>query len=138
MADSQADVDAVLAEAEALAREAIVDPVAPPPTESPDVQVEGGGPSDTPQQQTSLARVAKIEMPVIVRLAERSMHLSDILGWSAGTIIEFEKACDAQLDLLVNNKCIGRGQAVKVGEKFGLRILAIGSLDDKIDALKGN
>ena len=32
-------------------------------------------------------------------------------------------------------KCIGIGQAVKVGEKFGLRVGAIGSVESRIEAM---
>jgi flagellar motor switch/type III secretory pathway protein FliN len=39
------------------------------------------------------------------------------------------------LDLVVSNCHIALGQAVKVGENFGLRITRIGGLDEKIKAL---
>ena len=37
-------------------------------------------------------------------------------------IIEFEKSSDEPLELMINNKVIGLGETVKVGENFGLRI----------------
>jgi hypothetical protein len=39
------------------------------------------------------------------------------------------------LELRVNNKAIGTGQAVKVGENFGLRITFMGDLKERITAL---
>jgi flagellar motor switch protein FliN/FliY len=65
------------------------------------------------------------------------MRLSDILGLSIGSIIEFDNCFDAELELVVNNECIGLGQAVKVGEKFGLRVTGIGTMHEKIGALAG-
>ena len=44
---------------------------------------------------------------------------------------------DADLDLVLTNKCIGQGQAVKVGENFGLRVTDIRPVEDKISALGG-
>ena len=38
-------------------------------------------------------------------------------------------------NLLVNNKPIGSGNAVKVGENFGIRINFIGDLKDRILAM---
>lgn len=151
MADFQTDIDAVLAEAEALATEAggtdtsVVDQ--PPDRQhtdtthhtaydtATDTAYRPAAPDAQQQPQGPLDRVLKLKVPVIVRLAERKMRLSEILGISAGAIIEFETAFDAALDLLVNNKQVGQGQAVKVGEKFGLRVLTIGSVRDKVDAL---
>jgi flagellar motor switch protein FliN/FliY len=80
-------------------------------------------------------RILYLEVPVIVRLAERTMPLSEIVSLSTGAIIEFEKPADSELDLMINNKCIGRGQAVKVGENFGLRVTAVGSIRDRVRAL---
>jgi flagellar motor switch protein FliN/FliY len=133
MAEPQIDIDTVLAEAEALAREAndrVGAAPAAPPAEAEDLDQAVARQAGKP-----LDRVLKLEVPVIVRLAQRAMRLSDILGLSIGSIIEFDNPFDAELELVVNNECIGRGQAVKVGEKFGLRVTGIGTLREKIGAL---
>ncbi len=67
-----------------------------------------------------------LEVPVIVRLAERSMRLSEVLELAPGHIIELPKNADSELDLLVNNRPVGVGVAVKVSENFGLRITHLG------------
>lgn len=142
MTDAQTDIDAVLAEAEALATEAGGDTttIAPEPPAGKNTYHNTEldtphRPADQQQPQGPLDRVLKLRVPVIVRLAERKMRLSEVLAISAGAIVEFEKPFDASLDLLVNNKQVGQGQAVKVGEQFGLRVVTIGSLRDKVDAL---
>jgi flagellar motor switch protein FliN len=80
-------------------------------------------------------RILRLQVPVIVELARRTMPMADILNLSSGSIIEFEKLADGELDLMINNKCVGRGMAVKVGENFGLRVRSVGSLQDRIRAL---
>ncbi len=67
-----------------------------------------------------------LEVPVIVRLAERSMRVSEVLELAPGHIIELPKNAESELDLLVNNRPVGVGVAVKVGENFGLRITHLG------------
>ena len=64
------------------------------------------------------------------------MPLSAVVGLAAGAIIEFDKAADSPLDLMINNKSIGLGQAVKVGENFGLRVTHIGSVRNRIEAMR--
>ncbi len=89
------------------------------------------------EQEVRLSRVLKLHVPVIVRLAERRIPVKHIMQWSTGSIIEFDKPADAELDLMINNKCIGFGRAVKVGENFGLRVTRIQSIRGMIKAFAG-
>ena len=74
-------------------------------------------------------------MPVIVKLAERKLSMAEVLRLGTGAIIEFAKASDEPLELLINNKPIGLGEAVKVGENFGLRLTQIGDVRSLIRTL---
>jgi flagellar motor switch protein FliN/FliY len=65
------------------------------------------------------------------------MTLGEVIGLAPGAIIELPKTSEAELDLMVNNKQIGTGTAVKVGENFGLRITYIGDVRARIAALGG-
>lgn len=80
-------------------------------------------------------RILKIEVPVVVRVGERQMRMSEVLGLVPGSIIELNKRAEDELDLLINNKQIGSGNAVKVGENFGLRVTYIGDVRARIEAL---
>ena len=82
-----------------------------------------------------LRRILRLEVPVIVKLAERKMNLSEVLRLGAGAIIEFSKSSDEPLELMINNKAIGFGEAVKVGENFGLRISQVGDVKQVIRSL---
>ena len=84
---------------------------------------------------TETQRILKMRVPVIVKLADRCLPVSSVLRFTGGSIVEFDRPADAELELLVNNKTIGYGQAVKVGENFGLRITRIRSVHDTIKAL---
>lgn len=86
---------------------------------------------DTPE----FNRILKLQVPIIVRLAEKTMTTGEIMDISPGTIIEFDKIVDEELDLMLNNKCIGVGQAVKISENFGLKITNIASLEKVINAM---
>lgn len=81
-------------------------------------------------------RVLRLRVPLIVRLAHHSMPLGEILRLSPGTLIEFEKSGDSDLELMITNRVIGHGHAVKVGENFGLRIQSIGPVRERIESLR--
>ena len=65
----------------------------------------------------------KIQVPVRVVLASRKESLKDIVELASGTIIKFDKACDELLHLHVGDQPVAEGEAVKVGDKFGFRVL---------------
>src|ERR1700722_7905675 len=88
-----------------------------------------------PAPKSELKRILQLEVPVIVKLAERKLALSEVMRLGVGAIIEFFKSNDEPLELLINNKAIGVGEAVKVGENFGLRIKQIGDIKQVISSL---
>jgi len=80
-------------------------------------------------------RILRLYVPVIVKLAERKLNMSEVMRLGTGAIIEFFKSSDEPLELLVNNKVIALGEAVKVGENFGLRLTQIGDVKQVIQSL---
>jgi len=77
-----------------------------------------------------LARLRHLSIEVSVRLAEKKIPMSQLLGITPGMLITFNKSCDDLLDLYVNNSRYCRGEAVKIGENFGLKINQVGVADD--------
>ena len=67
--------------------------------------------------------VLDIEVPLSVRLAVKRESIERILQLARGTIIEFPRSCEAQLELLAAGRTIAQGECVKVGERVGLRIV---------------
>jgi flagellar motor switch protein FliN/FliY len=90
--------------------------------------------SPTPSP-SELRRILRLSVPVIVKLAERKLTLAEVMRLGPGAIVEFSKASDEPLELLINNKSIGLGDAVKVGENFGLKINQIGDVKEVIRSL---
>ena len=82
-----------------------------------------------------LDRILRLQVPVVVKLAERKLLLSEVMRLGVGTIIEFVKSSNEPLELLINNKTIGVGETVKVGENFGLRITRIGDVKQVVQSL---
>jgi len=82
-----------------------------------------------------LQRILRMQVPVIVRLAERKLNMSEVLRLGVGAIIEFSKSSDEPLELLINNKPIALGVTVKVGENFGLQITQIGDVKSVIRSM---
>jgi flagellar motor switch protein FliN/FliY len=99
--------------------------------------VRGAPVSQADAQSGELERILRLQVPVIVKLAERKLQLSEVMRLGVGAIIEFIKSSDEPLELLINNKVIGVGEAVKVGENFGIRLKQIGDVKQIIASLAG-
>lgn len=84
-----------------------------------------------------LGAILKLEVPLIVHIGQRMMPVKDVLALGPGAIIELPKLADDQLEILVNNKPIGQGVAVKVGENFGVRVTFVGDMRQRIRAMGG-
>jgi flagellar motor switch protein FliN/FliY len=84
-----------------------------------------------------LKSILKLEVPLIVVIGSRKMAVREVLNLTPGAIVELPKPSDEELEILVNNKPVGTGVAVKVGENFGIRITYMGNLRDRIEALAG-
>lgn len=84
----------------------------------------------------NIDRILKLRVPVVVRIAERTLRTADIMKLAPGSIVEFDRRVNDELDLMVNNRKIGTGMAVKIGEHFGLRVGFIGDARQRIASLR--
>ncbi len=135
---SQEEIDAVLNDAQAAVDTLVEDVGASPAHSAPEPAIRGDATNAVVGNASRGERIGKLRVPVLVRLAQRRLHLNEILKMTHGTILEFDQCVDFELDLMVNNRKIGSGVAVKVNEHFGLRINRIGTPADRAQSLGRN
>jgi flagellar motor switch protein FliN/FliY len=63
------------------------------------------------------------------------MRVREVMNLAPGAILELPKPATDDLEIMVNNQPIGAGQAVKVGENFGVRVTYVGDLRERIEAM---
>ncbi|MGO8753316.1 MAG: FliM/FliN family flagellar motor switch protein [Thermoguttaceae bacterium] len=80
----------------------------------------------------------RVRVPVVVTLARNRQPLSRIVEIGPGALIHFEKSCEEALELEVGGRTIALGQAVKVGDKFGLRVTSIALPEERFAPVKKN
>jgi flagellar motor switch/type III secretory pathway protein FliN len=78
----------------------------------------------------------RIEVPVVVTLASTRQPVSRVLDLAPGTILHFSKACDEPLTVTVGGCDVAVGEAVKVGDKFGLRIASMVMPEEKFEPVR--
>lgn len=104
-------------------------PVASPPPAA--AAPRPAPPARAPKGPGPLHRLLNIRVKLIVQLAEKKIEMSQLMALGPGAIVTFEKSCEDLLELYVNNQLYCRGEAVKIGEKFGLKISEVGAQRQK-------
>lgn len=78
-----------------------------------------------------------VPLQISVEVGRSRIRLRDLLSMGEGYVIELDKLAGEPLDLYVNSKLIARGEAVMVGDKFGIRLTDVISTSDRIEKLGG-
>jgi flagellar motor switch protein FliN/FliY len=88
-------------------------------------------PTSTGNAET-IGLLLEMEMPLLVRLGSTRMLLRDVLALGAGSVVEFRRAPDEPVDLLVNGRVVARAAVVVVQGNYGVRITEIANLGDAV------
>ncbi len=78
----------------------------------------------------------RVKVPLVVSLAHKRQPVDRIVELGPGSIIQFDKSCEEMLDLYLGGRMIANGEAVKIGDKFGLRITNIVLPDERFHPVK--
>lgn len=76
-----------------------------------------------------------VPLQVSVEVGRARILLKDLLQMGEGYVVELDKFSGDPLDLYVNSRLIARGEAVKVGDKFGIKLTEVVSPSDRISHL---
>ena len=93
---------------------------------------EDEGPAAPTATVNDLARLFDVNLEFTVQLGHRRMRIADVLSLKPGSVVEFQKAADEPLDILVNDHLIARGEAVVIGERYGIRITEVVSPNERL------
>lgn len=84
-----------------------------------------------------IERILEIPLEVSVELGRKKMRISELLSLSVGSVLELGTAAGSPLCIYANNTLIARGEAVVVGERYGIRVTDIVSPKERVRRLGG-
>lgn len=76
-----------------------------------------------------------VPLQISVEVGRSRLLLRDLLKMGEGYVIELDKLAGEPLDLYVNSRLIARGEAVMVGDKYGIRLTDVISATDRVQKL---
>ncbi len=87
------------------------------------------------KEPQGLDRVLSIGLTIHVELGRRMIRVGDLLKLGAGQVLELDAGAGAPLSIYANNTLIAEGEAVVVGERYGIRITDIVSPAERVQRL---
>lgn len=76
--------------------------------------------------QNPVGLLMQVEVPVSVSLGRTRMRLKDLLELSQGAVVELDEYAGDEVEILVNQRVLARGEVVAVDGNYGVRITSIG------------
>lgn len=72
-----------------------------------------------------IAFVMDVPVEVTVEVGRRKMKIAEVLRLGPGSVLELDSAAGDPLNIYVNNRLIARGEAVVVGDRYGVRLVEV-------------
>jgi len=69
--------------------------------------------------------VMEVPVELTVELGRRNIRIGEVLRLGPGSVLELTKTNGDPLDIYVNNRLVARGEAVVVGERYGVRLTEV-------------
>ena len=73
----------------------------------------------------ALGAVRDIAVTMSMEVGRVRMTVAELMSLGEGSIVELERLADEPLDVLVNGTLVARGEAVVIGDRFGLRLTEV-------------
>ena len=89
----------------------------------------GRGQASTP----TLDVLLDIELPVTLRFGGASLSLGEVMALASGSVIEFNRALDDPVEVLVNGRVVAHGQVVTVQGNYGIKIAEVASRRERLN-----
>ena len=77
----------------------------------------------------------EVPLQVSVEVGRARILLKDLLQMGEGYVVELDKMAGEPLDLFVTGRLIARGEAVRIGDKFGIKLTEVVSQSDRLEKL---
>jgi flagellar motor switch protein FliN/FliY len=78
----------------------------------------------TPEAE-GLDRILDLPLVIHVELGNRRMRVSELLQLAVGAVLDLDTPAGAPLGIYANQTLIAQGEAVVVGERYGIRVTDI-------------
>jgi flagellar motor switch protein FliN/FliY len=76
-----------------------------------------------------------LQLSIYIELGRTQMQIKEILELERGYVIELDKLASEPVDIFVNNKKIAEGEVVVIDKHFGIRIVNLVDVSNRLKAI---
>jgi flagellar motor switch protein FliN/FliY len=77
-----------------------------------------------------------VDLPISISFGKAQLPMKDVLKLTTGSIVELNRGVNDQVEVLVNQCLIARGEVVVVEGNYGVRIQEIATRQERLRSLK--
>src|SRR5579863_2186247 len=85
--------------------------------------------SPEPSRVASMDLLKDVEVEITLEIGRRRLRIADVLKLTSGQTLELAKSAGEPLDILVNGRLLGRGEAIVVCDIYGMPITEMVTAD---------
>lgn len=101
------------------------------PFQLPDLVTE----EDQTAEVAPMDVLADVSIELEVELGRTQQRIGKVLEWEEGTVITLDKLAGESAEIFLNGSVIARGEIMVVDGKFGVRVVEISALEERIGDL---
>ena len=84
----------------------------------------------------NIKRILDIKINIKVRIGSKKMLLRDVINMDLGSVVELDRLVNEPLDIMVDNRIVGRGEVVIVDGNFGIKVTNMIDQKTRLESLR--
>ncbi len=84
---------------------------------------------------TDISLVMDIPIVLSMEIGQTRMTIGELLKLEKGSVVELQRMAEEPLDVLVNGTLVAHGEAVVVGDRFGIRLTDVISPKERLNKI---
>lgn len=85
------------------------------------------------QASGTLDMIMDIPVTLSMELGRTKISIKELLEMKAGSIIELQRTASEPMEIHVNGTLVAMGEAVTVGDKYGVRLTSVVSASERLE-----
>ena len=87
-------------------------------------------------QDAHLEVILDVPITLAMEVGRTRLSIRELLQLKSGSIVKLQRAIGEPMDIYVNGSLVAKGEAVVVGDQFGIRISEVVSPEDRLKGLR--
>jgi flagellar motor switch protein FliN/FliY len=77
-------------------------------------------------------QLGDIMLPIRMVLGQKKLTIKELLSLKEGSVLEISRLAGENIDLIVNNRLIAKGEVVVMNNHFGFRLVTLLSPEERL------